>query len=253
MKASQLVGGAFKQENRTQLKLLKVRLCASHRIAFQQQAYFARFPWLLHLSAYYDLMLLLAGSLPPYAHEYMRQHGSVPWASFKQGHKSGPQLFTAPWLSLLPPEAKGSLYEWGRYLFSQTALCQRGSVSVDMYGEWVLDALIASKRTSAADTLAKCCAAFAYSPLSVVIDIRAALQCISLALREVHGTERGTLVLPSYVEDQLDFVCAAGCGSQLVEGCIRIGRYSHRIKYCSEKCAQTVSHAMNVFKVIDHT
>ncbi len=172
--------------------------------------------------------------LPPYAVEYQTQHGSLPW------------LLTgsdAPWLPLLPPEAKGSLHEWGRYLFSQTAACKRGSVSVDRYDQW-LDKPFFVHELSAPDTLARCCAAFAYSPLSVVIDIRAAMQCISLAVKESLGPESSKVgIMPLLVEQQLDHVCAAGCGKDLSQGHTHIPQYGKRPKYCSQECAQEVSSA----------
>ncbi len=186
--------------------------------------------------------LFSAGFMSPYAQEYKRSYLSVPWAIFTVCLNESFEY--APWLSLLPPEAQRSLHTWGRCIFSQTALCKRGSVSIDRYGDWLRDASSLRQRTSPADTLAKCCAAFAHSPLSLAIDLRAAVQCVSLALKEVHGTEQGRMVLPSYVEHQLDCVCAAGCGGDLSTGFTCMGRYSHQVKYCSDKCAQTVSQAL---------
>ncbi len=183
-------------------------------------------------------MCFLAGCMPPYAQEYKWQHGSVPWSTFTVYLEES--FGDAPWLSLLPPEAQRSLHTWGRCIFSQTALCKRGSVSVDRYGDWLRDASSFRLRTSPADTLAKCCAAFAHSPLSLVIDVQVAVQCASLAMRELMGTERGRMVLPSYVEDKLDFVCAAGCGKDLSRRFVCNDQFGHRVKYCSDKCARAV-------------
>ncbi len=152
----------------------------------------------------------------------------------------------APWLSLLPPEAKGSLYEWGRYLFSQTPACKRGSVSIDKYGEWLERRATAGSRNSAPDILAKCCAAFAHSPLSLVIDMRAAQQCIGLAVKRVLGTERGEWVVPSAVEYQLEDVCASGCGiASRPPDHLRyaLAHYGPSTQYCSQECATAVSRA----------
>ncbi len=184
-----------------------------------------------------------ADKLPPYALEYRARWGVLPWEleGLLPWEPEGIHSSTAPWLSLLPPEAKGSLYEWGGYLFSQTPACKRGSISVDRYGEWVQDLLFASKRTSAADMLAVVCAAFAYSPLSIVIEMRAVMQCISLATKRLLAGDRSNFGAPSSVERQLDHVCAAGCGKDLSKGHTHIPQYGDTLKYCSDECAQKVS------------
>ncbi len=152
---------------------------------------------------------------------------------------------SVPWLSLLPPEAKGSLHGWGRYMFSQTPACKRGSVSVDMYGNWASDLSAWRHHTSTADTLAKCCVAFAQSPLSFVIDIRAAMQCIGLALKVALGKEKGDVTAPSDLEKELDYVCAAGCSKGVnaeQEGPpYSYPQFGQSVNYCSYECADTVS------------
>ncbi len=177
--------------------------------------------------------------MTPYAFKYQKKHGAVPWAILLSKVMQGAK--TVPWLPLLPPEAKGSLYEWGRYLFSQTPACKRGSVSVDVYGDWIWDANGLSDRVSAAEVLAKFCAAFAYSPLSWVIDIRAAVQCITQTLRRVLGTEESHIPAVSQIEDELDRVCAAGCGNNLSQGHTHRKQYGAIVRYCSEECADKVS------------
>ncbi len=152
-----------------------------------------------------------------------------------------PTADTVPWLSLLPPEAKGSLHGWGRYLFSQTPACKRGSVGIDRYGDWLRIMKGVRERTSPADVLVKLCKAFAHSPLSLVIDIRAAVQCITQTLRRVLGTKESHVPLVSVVEDELRHVCAAGCGKDLSQGHTHIPQYGTTLKYCSEECAQEVS------------
>ncbi len=182
-------------------------------------------------------LALSAGSLAPYAQQYQAQHGSVPW-DLSHGV---PSIEDAPWLSLLPPEAKGSLHEWGRYLFSQTPACKRGSVSVDMYVQSLEDSCRRGTRTFAADTLIRCCQSFSISPLSALVDRRAVLQCISLATKQFMFGSQGFSVLPSLVEAQLDHVCAAGCGKDLSQGHTHIPQYGDTLRYCSEECAHKVS------------
>ncbi len=168
--------------------------------------------------------------------KYQSDIGPLPWRTLLiDGYDS------APWLSLLPAEANWSLHGWGRYLFSQTPACKRGSVSVDRYGRWLRDLGESAGRSSPTDTLVKCCAAFAHSPLSLVIDIRAALQCISLATKCVLAGERSKFVAPYTVEQEMGNVCAAGCGNEPTEHFLCRSEYGYSLQYCSEECAHTVS------------
>ncbi len=180
------------------------------------------------------------GSKTPYARKYRERHGSLPWLTFL-AQKEAQSADTVPWLSLLPPEAKGSLHEWGRYLFSQTPACKRGSVSIDRYLGSVRHTSTQNAKPCAVDTLVKCCAAFAHSPLSVVIDIRAALQCISRATKQLLACSTAPVICPSMIELALSHVCAAGCGKDLSQGYTIREQYGNNIKYCSEECADTVS------------
>ncbi len=182
------------------------------------------------------LCFLYAERLAPYALQFRDQGMALPWRQLcVNGYDN------APWLLYLPPQARWSLHGLGRYFFSQTPACKRGSVSVDMYGEWVLDAHALKRRTSPADILIKCCAAFAHSPLSIVIDIRAAMQCISRAAKHVIGTGFGAAVAPDDIEQQLHHVCAAGCGKDLPKDYIHFPCFGSTVKYCSRHCAYAVS------------
>ncbi len=139
------------------------------------------------------------------------------------------------------PKRRGPLCVWGQYLFSQTPACKRGSVSVDSFAGLLRESITHDTRARAASVLAHCCAAFAFSLPSVVIDIRAAVQCISLATKQLLAGSEGLSVLPSEVEAHLEHVCAAGCGKDLTQGHTYIPQYGDTLKYCSEECAQKVS------------
>lgn len=181
--------------------------------------------------------MLAAGPLPPYAVKYQDKGGVLPWkALLIDGYDN------APWLPFLPPEANWTLYGLGRYFLSQTPACKRGTLKLDQYGPWVRDIMVCSERTSAADTLMKHCAAFAYSPLSIVIDIRAAVQCISLATKRALSGRAVSITIPSLIEGELDHVCA-GCGVEHRDRFAYLPPFGHTLKYCSEECAYTVSHA----------
>ncbi len=173
---------------------------------------------------------------------------SLPWkALLVDGYDN------APWLTLLPAEANNSVYGHGRYLLSQTAACKRGTLSPEQYGPWVRDLTASCNRTSAADTLIKCCAAFAYTPFSAPLDLRAAIQCIDFTMRRVLGTDKGRFILPSLLEGAMEFVCPAGCGHCVSEEVVEHEQYyaledfGHTLKYCSKQCAHTVSSRRSAF------
>ncbi len=178
--------------------------------------------------------LLSAGPLPPYAVRYQAQGHVLPWkALMVDGYDN------APWVLHLPPEANWSLHGLGRYFLSQTPVYKRGRVSMDQYGPWVWEPETWHEHSSAAEVLIKCCAAFAHSPLSVIVDIRAAVECIYSAARRLAGTDQGKWVVPVVVEQELDYVCAAGCGKDLSkQGSSYISDYGDSLLYCSTECAQ---------------
>ncbi len=157
-----------------------------------------------------------------------------------------PRFGELPWLPLLPPEAKGSLHKWGRYLFSQTPACKRGSMSIDSFDSSMRASAAQGSKTFAGDVLVRCCLSFSLSPLSIVIDIRAAMQCINLAVKQLLAVKGAVTVLPSMTEAQLDHVCAAGCGKDLSQGHTHIPQYGDTLKYCSQECADKVSVLIHV-------
>ncbi len=72
---------------------------------------------------------MYAGGLPPFARKYLKDKGALPWHGLTDdGNK-------APWLPHLPPEAKGSLYQWGWYLFTQTEEGKKGEITKQDYDE----------------------------------------------------------------------------------------------------------------------
>ncbi len=177
---------------------------------------------------------MAAGKTPPYAVRYHKKMHSLPWSVLLlEGYDN------APWLPLLPPEVNFSLSNWGRHLFSQMPACKRGSISVDAYREWAQNI---KTRMPLADILAKCCSAFAHSPLSIVVHLKAAVQCIRLAVRACLGSEDAKLIMPSEIEQYLDQVCAAGCGKDLSHiDPLFFPEFGPNLRYCSEQCSNEVS------------
>ncbi len=173
--------------------------------------------------------------LPPYAVEYQAQGNVLPWkALLVDGYDN------APWLLHLPPQAWSawSLHGLGCYFLSQTPQCKGGSITVAQYGSWVSDPAAWQQRTSPTDVLVKCCAAFAHSPLSMLVNVRAAVQCISMAAKHVAGEHQSKWVLPSFVESQLTRVCATGCGNRPSQHFMFITEYGPSLLYCSSTCAE---------------
>lgn len=146
---------------------------------------------------------------------------------------------SASWLLHLPPQANWSLYGLGRYFLIHTPACQRGKLSLNQYGAWLSDPSEWQQHTSAPDVLMKHCAAFADSPLSIVIDIRAAVQCISLATKRALSRPALARILPSAVEEQLEHVCA-GCGVERHEELVYMPSFGPTVRYCSQECAYAV-------------
>lgn len=83
------------------------------------------------------------------------------------------------------------------------------------------------------------CAAFAYSPLSIFIDLRAAVQCVDKATEHVLRFKNIKAITPSLVEHALDYICAAGCGRVMPH---RAACYEDRqaFRYCSIACFEQV-------------
>ncbi len=182
------------------------------------------------------------GEHAPYAMGYQDGGGTQPWKTLLvDGYTK------APWLHHLPPKANGSLHGFGFVIFSQTPACKMGRINAGRYGQWVRDVKAWRQHTSSADTLIKCCAAFAHSPLSIVIDKRATLQCISLAVKHLLTSKSSALIVPSDVEIQLYHVCAAGCGKDLRDDTGQRWHnpaYGNSLEYCSAACASAVSAAL---------
>ncbi len=139
--------------------------------------------------------------------------------------------------------AGGSLYGFGFSLLLLTPAGKKGHVTLEQYAAHWRPGLVNSNgvRASAGETLIKVCAAFAQSPLSIVIDARAAVQCIMRAVRRVLGSHDITVVTPSLVERELNHVCAAGCGKGMEVAGVYFKEYGNSVQYCSTTCAHAVS------------
>ncbi len=185
------------------------------------------------------LSWLPAGNLPSYAAHYLQQIGSLPW------RQPLTDPTTVPWLSHLAPEAKGSLYEFGRYLLSLTAAGKKGHVTSEQYdmcfdAAHLLDS-IAGDQASVAEMLIEACAAFAHSPLAMVVDPRAAVQCVMRTVRRVLGTHGITVITPSVVEQEVQHVCAAGCGKEVGAEGVCFADMGESVVYSCHECAASVS------------
>lgn len=78
---------------------------------------------------FWQCVLFAAVVTPPYALQYKQNRGSLPWDTLVAAMPHGGQItISAPWLSLLPAGAEGSLYEWGRYLGYTIALCYHSTL-----------------------------------------------------------------------------------------------------------------------------
>ncbi len=163
---------------------------------------------------------------------------------------SKPSRQEAPWLPLLPKEAGGTLHGLGRYLFAQAIVVQRETISVDVYDQmFTLPRLPGNfkpcndHRPTPAQVLALTCRVAAYTPLSIIVDIKAVLQAVNKTVRD--ALLLGYVPLPSHVEAHLARVCAAGCGAQCVAtegpGGGVTGMRNNRIWYCNLACRNEVS------------
>ncbi len=143
-----------------------------------------------------------------------------------------------PWLPHLPTQAKGSLYEFGRYLLTLTPAYEKGTIKPEHYDEhcWpCLRDIATGKHVSVEQVLIKVCAAFAYSPLALMACFGAVMRCIYMATREALLTKR-TYVSTFLVELQMINACA-GCGREaLPKDSIYHPQYGKSISFCSMDC-----------------
>ncbi len=151
---------------------------------------------------------------------------------------------TFPWRKHLPPYAYGTFNRYGRTLL-EYALAAAGSTHANVQRR--LEAYDdPASAGPAARVWADCARALAYSPFLTILDSVAVWDCIRLAVEKAKGTEPG-LILPSYVEERMQCVCAAGCGKVVGDGGVKKMAYTAwggALHYCSKDCWEEVRYSV---------
>lgn len=152
-----------------------------------------------------------------------------------------------PWRTSIPRYIKGSFTGFGRHILEYAAAA--ASVPniqrrLDAYD----DPPSLTSAEPAVRVWADCARAFAHSPFAAVLEPVAAWDCIRLAVNKLKGNTP-VIILPSHVEEHMQYVCAQGCGKVAGEGETKKmtdTAWNGALYYCSKDCHSLVSVTMHV-------